>query len=127
MDMESPYDFDYTPTYTNDEEYQRDIQILFRMDTTSGDFSEYEEEPVNLALNYLYEKTKEIAILQELYDLGAAKMMSEDREIGMTILFSYDYMLVFHALLKTLFIEMDQIRMQTLFEKLKDILRGEYK
>ena len=35
--------------------------------------------------------------VKKLYDAGASKMLSENREIGLAVLFSYDYMKYFHS------------------------------
>jgi hypothetical protein len=51
------------------------------------------------SMDFVYEKTFESALFQELYDIAASKMISMDRSIGLAVLFSYDYMALFHRCL----------------------------
>jgi len=48
------------------------------------------------AMDFVYDQTKENLFFQKLYDSAAGKMLSQDREIGLAVLYSYDYMLLFH-------------------------------
>jgi len=61
---------------------------------------DYDETIASAFLDSVYEKTRHIPEFQQLYDLAAACMFSTDREIGMAVLFSYDYFGLFHSLLE---------------------------
>ena len=67
------------------------------MDDTTLDEYLYDEEAVTKTLSYIYDLTKNDARFQELYDLAAARMISMDREIGLTILMTYDYLALFYS------------------------------
>jgi hypothetical protein len=54
---------------------------------------------VSAGLDYIYEKTHSVPAFCDLYLIGAAKMTSTDPEIGMLIVFSYDYFDLFHLCL----------------------------
>ena len=94
--------------YTNTEGYRKCIRNLFSMsktnypyisqdlDDVSRDELEYDEYSANNAMNFIYEKTKNIDIFKKLYSLAAARMFSTDNETGLTILLSYDYLELFH-------------------------------
>jgi hypothetical protein len=77
-----------TEEIENKEEYDETMDEL-----------DYDEESASKSLNSIYEKTKEITEFQHLYDLAAACMFSTDREIGLAVLFSYDY---FHLFINVL-------------------------
>ncbi len=94
--------------YTNDMEYRSVLRTLFGMsasiktdilidlDEVTADELDFDEAAVNRSLDYIYEKTRNHPFFQELYDLAAALMFSTDRSIGLSVLFSYDYMVLFH-------------------------------
>lgn len=102
------YGFEIDPIYTNDAEYRKCIRDLFRMknvdvegdiDDISRDEMDYDEDSINTVMAQLYELTKNNAHFQELYDLAAAKLMSMDRETGQVVLFSFQYMWLYHKCL----------------------------
>lgn len=102
------YGFEIDPIYTNDAEYRKCIRDLFRMknvdvegdiDDISRDEMDYDEDSINTVMAQLYELTKNNAHFQELYDLAAAKLMSIDRETGQVVLFSFQYMWLYHKCL----------------------------
>ena len=93
--------------YTNDFEYRACLRKLFCMvspettdlddiDEVSKDELEYDPDACNKSLDFIYSNTSEHPLFQELYDVGAAKMLSLDRTIGLAVLMSYDYMALFH-------------------------------
>jgi len=57
---------------------------------------EYDETKIDEALNELYEKIKECKELKECMLKLASNIMSLDEEIGLLLLFSYDYMYLSH-------------------------------
>ena len=92
--------------YTNDIEYRECMRQIFHMssiknndcdiDTVTQDENDYDSESTTKAMDYIYHMTKEHILFQKLYDIAASKMLSVDREIGLAVLFSYDYMSLFH-------------------------------
>jgi hypothetical protein len=100
-----------TIQYSNDVEYRTCMRNLFCMvspiitDDTSDidditlDEQDYDEAAASKTMDFVYEKTFESALFQELYDIAASKMISMDRSIGLAVLFSYDYMALFHRCL----------------------------
>lgn len=96
--------------YYNDEEYRENIRKIFKMkhlenkdeeyiDKVTADELDYDYEKIDKVMKKLYENTKDNPLFQILYDLAAAKMISLDRTIGQSVLFSYDYLYLFHACL----------------------------
>ncbi len=67
------------------------------MDEITLDEYMYDEESVSNALANIYKATKDNVRFQSLYDLAAAQMISMDREIGLTVLMTYDYLWLFMA------------------------------
>jgi hypothetical protein len=100
--------------YSNDFEYRASLRKLFCMvlpkenqdsdlDEITADEQNYDGDSVCRSLDFIYEKTESNTLFQQLYDLGAAKMLSLDRTIGLSVLFSYDYMSYFHNCLCVFF------------------------
>jgi hypothetical protein len=97
-----------TMSYSNDFEYRACLRKLFCMnrpildediDEISRDEQDFDIESTTKSLDYVYETTFENPAFQELYDIAASKMISMDRSIGLSVLFSYDYFALFHACL----------------------------
>jgi len=109
--MEYPLDYDM-PAYTTNAEYRECLRRLFSMDpanypentriyaeewdTETLDEMCYDNETASKIMDFVYAKTKDNDLFQKLYDLAAARMISMDREVGLCILFSYDFMGQFH-------------------------------
>lgn len=101
--------------YSNNAQYRQALRDYFQMNTEPQKnkiLSEYQEiddetmdewlfdsECVEDKMNLLYKKTQHISAFRELYLLAAAKMISLNPEIGIAVLFSYDYFEYFHRLL----------------------------
>jgi len=96
--------------YKDNIEYRKTIREIFKMKNLEENYDEDFDEETNDEINYdskkiiktmdeLYEYTKDNNLFQILYDLAAAKMISLDRTIGQSVLFSYDYLYLFHACL----------------------------
>jgi hypothetical protein len=68
----------------------------FDFDDETLDEQHYDESAVSRFLDTVFENTKINPLFTALYDLAAAKMLSMDREIGLTVLFSYDYLAAFY-------------------------------
>lgn len=95
--------------YTNSTEYRQLFRIItdqsldipsnpFNIDDESLDESNYDDTRVSVFLDTVYNKTKESPLFQTLYDLAAAQMISTNREIGLAVLCSYDYLKAFYPL-----------------------------
>jgi hypothetical protein len=68
----------------------------FDLDEETLDELHYDESTVSGFLDTVFANTKTNPLFQTLYDLAAAKMISIDREIGLAVLFSYDYFGAFY-------------------------------
>lgn len=109
--------------YTNSEEYRQCARELFGMDPNvyekniadlenhnqeeldqeTRDELAYDEAAVSKTMNYVLECTKDVKEFKELYKMAAGRLMSEVVEIGIAVLFSYDYMQRFHQCLVEFF------------------------
>ena len=81
--------------YNDDEEYQRTICQLFFMDFETG----FDNEMIDQTLDKIYLKTKAHPLFQQVYVKAASFMLSENPEIGLAVLFAYDNLPLFHAVL----------------------------
>ena len=108
-----------TPEYNSNEEYRSSLRTVFHMnyetymkniknlqeqveekfDKETLDELEFDEEAVQGAMDFVYDRTKNNELFINIYKLAAAKMISTDVEIGMSICFSYDYFRYFHTCL----------------------------
>jgi hypothetical protein len=87
------YNYDATDiSYNDDEEYQQTICKLFLMEEYNGD-------TVIQVLDRLYFETKDQPLFQVVYNQSASFMLSENQEIGLSVLFSYDNLPFFHNML----------------------------
>lgn len=113
-----PLSFDEQPTpkltksfmqceYSNTTEYRNIFRKIthqsttppenpFDLDEETLDELHYDESIVSNFLDIVFENTNTNPLFQTLYDLAAAKMISMDREIGLAVLFSYDYFGAFY-------------------------------
>ena len=92
--------------YSNDIEYRNCLRRLFYMNRIESDYTDvdivtqdendYDMDSSSKAMDYVYGITSHHPQFQQLYDIAASKMLSTDREIGLAVLFSYDYMALFH-------------------------------
>ena len=53
---------------------------------------EYDEEAAKVFMDNVYNKTKNIPLFRDIYLRGASFMLSQDMNIGIAIMFSYDYL-----------------------------------
>jgi len=97
--------------YDTTAEYRKYLRILFNMnpanfpeiandmdiDEESRDELAYDEIASAKAMDKVYTETSKNKWFQKMYMMGAGKMLSEDPTIGLTILFCYDYLDVFHG------------------------------
>jgi len=66
------------------------------IDPITQDENDYDAEKVSLGMDFVFNHTRDNSYFQVLFDYAAAKMMSVDQEIGLSVLFSYDYFASFH-------------------------------
>jgi len=71
------------------------INLDSSMDQESYDELLFDSEEMSSCLTEIYSITKTNILFKELYAIGASKMLSEDEEIGLCVLFSYDYFYLF--------------------------------
>ena len=71
----------------------------YDIDEETLDEMNYDEMTISKTMDLLYQFTQENEMFQNLYDLAAARMISTDRMIGQAVLFSYDYLPLFHQCL----------------------------
>jgi hypothetical protein len=75
----------------------------YDIDDETLDEMNYDEMTISKTMDLLYQFTQENEMFQKLYDLAAARMISTDRLIGQAVLFSYDYLPLFHQCLASFF------------------------
>jgi len=79
----------------DDEEFIRDA--IYRQELLDIlDITEFNETEMMKALHELYEKIESFEELKECMKIMAGKIMSEDLELGLMMLFAYDYMYLTH-------------------------------
>lgn len=97
------------PYYTNNREYRLCIRLMFNMscdevteyDDESNDELAYDMNSMSRGMDLIYDRIKSDELFQKVFMKAAGKMLSEDPNIGFSILFSYDYLAHFHACLCT--------------------------
>lgn len=97
------------PDYKNNTEYRICIRSFFNMnchpitefDDESNDEMTYDMESTIKGMDIIYEKIKSNELFKRVFVKAANKMLSEDENIGFSILFCYDYFAHFHACLCT--------------------------
>ena len=88
--------------YTTDQEYREvlrkfcemnciDNNVGLDVDDISRDELLYDNKAVQIKMDEIYAATKNDSLWIELYELAAAKFFSTNKEIGLTVLFSYHY------------------------------------
>ena len=101
--------------YTTNLEYRNCMRKLFQMeqqtlddlelDEETLDEQDYDNDNASKMLDYIYSITKSNPKFKELYEYAAATMLSQDFEIGLAVLFSYDYFILFHPCLCTFILD----------------------
>jgi hypothetical protein len=112
MNTHGGYNIDAIAVYTDNKSYRSTLRRLFFMDVSmchvtvdesmddeSRDELMYDNDAVITIMGNLFELTRDNVLFQNLYDLAAEKMISTNREIGQAVLFSYDYLPLFHKCL----------------------------
>jgi hypothetical protein len=102
---QSVYDTNYEVIYEDTKEYRECMRHLFKMtpliqdsdlDDETLDEQNYDSIQTTIMLDYIYALTKDNKCFQKMYDYASATMFSQDREIGLAVLFSFDYFIFFH-------------------------------
>lgn len=96
------YNFNYTVTYDNNDEYRICIQNVFMMENCESidpDEIFFDNLAVKNGIDYLYELTKEEKYFVEIYKKAAMFFLSDDVEVGLMVLFSFDFFNLFHKCL----------------------------
>jgi hypothetical protein len=111
------YPINYNIEYNDDKGYRRSLRELFTMDSSkysekiqvlnsiekldevTEDEISYDEDASSKMMNYIFDKTKKHKAFQKLYVAAALRMFSVDKSIGLAVLFSYDYLKIFHLCL----------------------------
>ena len=62
------------------------------IDVESKDELEYDEDAAKIFMDDVYNKTKNNSLFRDIYSKGASFMFSQDINIGVAIMFSYDYL-----------------------------------
>ena len=111
-----------TISYSNNTEYRQCLSKIFNINITPQNYNNpdlenilkqneetldeetldelcYDESCASAIMDKWYADTASNPQFQKLYDLAAAKMISTDREIGLAVLLSYDYLQVFYPYL----------------------------
>jgi len=102
--------------YSNDKEYRQCIRQVFLMDahlfpdTSNLDLDDvtqdemmYDSQSANKMMDFVYKHTNAKNEFINLYTQAASFMFSTDMNIGLTILFGYDYLDLFHPVLRLFF------------------------
>jgi len=117
MSIENMFDFDNAATYSSNMEYRDFLRDIFFMklptnpdnpdeiDDETLDENNYDENVISRTMDVLFELTKGNVLFQQLYVSAAAKMLSEQLDIGQAVLFSYDYLPLFYKCLGCFFKE----------------------
>jgi hypothetical protein len=71
--------------------YKEDLLNIFSIDCCEDDFDAFSN-----IITELYSKIKDYSPLKECMKKMAAKIISEDPQLGLCILYSYDYMYITH-------------------------------
>jgi hypothetical protein len=91
------YDINYELTYdltdNDDINYQKDILKCFKID-------KYDMTSISNGIEKMCEFLKNDINLKNLLNKSSSIVLSNELEIGLVILFSFDYLIYFHKLLK---------------------------
>jgi len=99
--------------FIRDTLYKEDLLNIFCI-------SDYDEEQININMHILYEKIKNNEELSYCMKSVAGVFMSTDEELGLIILFSYDYLYLSHICISE-FLEKGKISENNIL-KLKQII-----
>jgi len=66
------------------------------LDEETLDEQQFDMDAASKTMDYIWESTKKNSLFQRIYSKAAAIMLSDNNEIGLAIMISYDYLDVFH-------------------------------
>lgn len=89
--LESDHVNQYEKSFIRDILYKEDLLNIFLIDYFDNDFDAFSN-----VITELYSKIKACLPLTECMKKMAAKVISEDLQTGLCILYSYDYMYITH-------------------------------
>lgn len=108
------YNINISVSYNNNSSYRECLRNVCLMDISNlnipfdqmedlddetKDELLFDQNAMNRTMDYVYDLTKQNTCFKEFYVLGAGQMFSQDEQIGLAVLFSYDYFALFHACL----------------------------
>ena len=119
------YNTNYHVEYYDNHQYRQCLREVFNMDLTLAreiikqleitndetlddetlDEMLFDDDTADKCMETIFKKTHNNTEFQELYLLAAAKMISMNLSIGMSICFSYDYFHLFHKYLVIFLVE----------------------
>ena len=85
--------------YLNDQEYRICIAQIFNMSKSLAELETIDDYSFEPAFDMIYERTKDDPFFKKIYAVAAGFMLSEDPNVGMCVLFAYDYAKAFYAVL----------------------------
>jgi hypothetical protein len=108
----------------NEDEMYFVREAIYRQDLLNIlDVDDYDENKLNLAIHELYEKIKDSKDIMECIYKLAGNFLSEEPELGLTIMFAYDYLNLAHLCISD-YLESGQISEENL-SNLKNIVFSE--
>lgn len=85
--------------YETNEEYQQCILSLVSLQPYWPTQNEDQFDAITEFIDFIYKQTHEIPEFQLIYEKASATMFSTNLQIGLVILFSFDYLKLFHSVL----------------------------
>ena len=111
-DTLTSYPYEIKLHYSNDQQYRECMRKVCQaqscqlvvagtedIDDVTRDEWDFDQDAMTRLLDTVYLHTRAAPFFQRIYQIAAGKMLSEDPEIGLAVLFSYDYFALFHACL----------------------------
>jgi hypothetical protein len=93
------YKTDLIVEYSTDEEYREMVKKVCSIEATEDDeYIDFDCHEIQRTLDFIYGKTKRHPLFKCLYQKAAALFLSEDENIGVVVMFAYDYFVLFHQM-----------------------------
>jgi hypothetical protein len=80
-----------------------DLSDYVDLDEETRDELLFDEAAISKVTDKIYDITKNNVLFQELYTLAAGRFISTNMEIGLAVVFCYDYLPLFHKCLGSFF------------------------
>ena len=130
-------------SYNDNFEYRDTLRRVFCMNTSVileklhkkyPNFATFDEETrdelcfdndaMDKGMNYIYGQTENCEVFREMYLIAAGFMLSENTDIGLAVLMSYDYFTLFYSVLRVFFQEGEPVLLlSTEFRELQKRLK----